>query len=81
MMFKLEYFLKIKTTDILRFFCFDPLEPQNYYTWNIGWNCLGGGIQYLLPTMNEPKLFFGDFFHFARAFCGTGPRKYFMRIF
>ena len=23
-------------------------------TWNIGWNCLGGGIQYLLPTMIEP---------------------------
>ena len=22
--------------------------------WNIGWNCLGGGIQYLLPTMIEP---------------------------
>ena len=24
-------------------------------TWDIGWNCLGGGIQYLLPTMIEPK--------------------------
>ena len=24
-------------------------------TSNIGWNCLGGGIQYLLPTMIEPK--------------------------
>ena len=25
-------------------------------SWNIGWNCLGGGIQYLLPTMIEPDL-------------------------
>ena len=23
-------------------------------SWNIDWNCLGGGIQYLLPTMIEP---------------------------
>ena len=23
-------------------------------SWNIGWNRLGGGIQYLLPTMIEP---------------------------
>ena len=24
-------------------------------SWNIGWNCLGGGIQYLLPTMIERR--------------------------
>ena len=24
-------------------------------SWNIHWNCLGGGIQYLLPTMIEPN--------------------------
>ena len=29
-------------------------------TWNIGWNCLGGGIQYLLPTMIEPLLHHRD---------------------
>ena len=33
-----------------------PPPPKVLNSWNIGWKCLGGGIQYLLPTMIEPKV-------------------------